>query len=99
MATYAELQAEIERLTKEAEKIKAGERLENLVAVRNAVRSWGFTTDEVFGESKIKVKKPRGVMAPKYSDGHNTWSGKGPKPGWIARALANGKSLDDYLIG
>lgn len=34
----------------------------------------------------------------KYCHGTDTWSGKGKKPGWILKAVAAGKSLDDFLV-
>ncbi len=28
----------------------------------------------------------------------NTWTGRGKRPGWLTQALANGKSMEDFLI-
>lgn len=47
---------------------------------------------------KVKAKKP---VAPKYrnpDDSSMTWSGRGRKPLWIEKAIADGKALDDLLI-
>ncbi len=40
------------------------------------------------------------VSTAKYGDGAGkTWSGRGPKPGWVKEALAKGKQLTDLLVG
>lgn len=46
-------------------------------------------------------KKKASLNPPKYRNPENpdqTWSGLGRQPGWIKAALAEGKSLDDFLI-
>jgi DNA-binding protein H-NS len=43
--------------------------------------------------SPAKAKKT--APAATYRDGDKSWSGRGPKPGWLKQALAAGKSLDD----
>jgi len=50
---------------------------------------------------KIKAKKTRGKVAPKYRNPANsteTWTGRGRQPLWVADALMGGKSLEDLLI-
>jgi DNA-binding protein H-NS len=38
-------------------------------------------------------------VAPKYRDpGGLEWTGRGRKPGWVVAALAEGKTLDEFLI-
>ena len=36
------------------------------------------------------------ISGSKYSNGTDTWSGKGKKPEWIVKALAAGKKLEDF---
>ena len=45
-------------------------------------------------------KLPKAPAAVKYKDeaGH-TWSGFGPKPGWLKEALAAGRTLDEHAAG
>lgn len=107
MPSYAELQAEIqrlakeqERLAKEAEQILKDEKLQAIADIRNKMNAYGISIEEL-QNAKVTTapKKPRGVLPMKYADGQgNEWSGKGPKPHWIVSALANGKKLEDYLI-
>lgn len=45
------------------------------------------------------AKKPRRApSAVRYADdaGHS-WTGRGPRPGWLKAALSEGKALDDFL--
>ncbi|NUZ07676.1 H-NS family nucleoid-associated regulatory protein [Piscinibacter koreensis] len=44
---------------------------------------------------KASAKKARraGVA---YTDGTQTWSGMGPRPGWLKKALAAGRSLEEF---
>ena len=39
-------------------------------------------------------------VAPKYRDSSSglEWTGRGRKPGWVVAALADGKTLDEFLI-
>jgi DNA-binding protein H-NS len=50
------------------------------------------------GKAKAKSKPAKKSSAAlKYSDGAgNNWSGMGPKPGWLQKALAAGKTLEDF---
>lgn len=42
------------------------------------------------------VRKP---VATKYKDGQgNSWTGRGLKPKWLAAALSEGKSIDDFKV-
>ena len=107
MPSYAELQAEIqrlakeqERLAKEAEQILKDEKLQVIADIRNKMNAYGISFEEL-QNAKVTTapKRARGVLPMKYSDGQgNEWSGKGPKPLWLVKALENGKKLEDYLI-
>ena len=44
-------------------------------------------------------KKLKGGRKAKYSDGAgHSWSGFGPKPGWLKNAMAAGKTLDGFRV-
>ena len=45
-------------------------------------------------------EKPKGAKVPvKYRDAQgNTWTGRGKKPAWLANALANGITLEQFAI-
>ncbi|MCC7321897.1 MAG: H-NS histone family protein [Rubellimicrobium sp.] len=69
-------------------------------AAERAVAEYGFKLEELTG---IALPKGRGRKAPsavKYRNTANpaqTWSGRGRRPEWINAALAEGKSLNDFL--
>lgn len=105
MATYSEIKAEIERLNreqsrleKEAEQMLKDEKLLAIADIRNKMNAYGITIEEL-QHAKVTAPPKRGVLPPKFHDGQgNYWSGKGPKPQWLVKALANGKTIDDYRI-
>jgi DNA-binding protein H-NS len=47
-------------------------------------------------ETAVQPSAP--VSVAKYKDGAgNSWTGRGPKPGWLRAAIDAGKSLEDFL--
>lgn len=48
---------------------------------------------------KSAKKKAEGVAAARFADGTgNTWSGRGPRPGWLKEAIAQGKAPEDFRV-
>lgn len=98
--TYIGIQKEIDRLQREAEKIRAKEASEVAARIREAISAYGFTVEDLFGK---KVAKRRGrprtkTTTVKYTDGAgNTWSGRGPRPAWFRAALEAGRKAEDLL--
>lgn len=44
-------------------------------------------------------KPPKGAAVARFSDGAgNAWSGRGPRPGWLKEAIAQGKSAEDFRV-
>lgn len=62
----------------------------------------GALLDVTQGKKEVKERQPRAKKAPKYEyykDGELVfWTGQGRTPKVIAEAIANGQSLDDFLI-
>lgn len=47
---------------------------------------------------KAAAKKVVAAVA-RFADGAgNSWSGRGPRPGWLKEAIAQGKSADDFRV-
>lgn len=74
--------------------------------IKVAIAHYGLTADQLgFGtgrKSKNALAKKSGSTSTnaKYSDGPGrTWSGRGPRPGWLRETLANGRSLQDFAPG
>lgn len=62
-------------------------------AVLNLMTLTGLTLSDLGPMAKAPA-----VRAVKYRDAEgNTWAGRGKRPNWVRVALADGKSLDDYL--
>jgi DNA-binding protein H-NS len=96
MASYKELQAQIEVLTRQAEEARAAELQAVIEDVRAKVAEYGLTEKDIFGRRRGVAIAPQGsVVPPKYRDPKSgaTWSGRGRAPGWLAD-----KNRDKFLI-
>ena len=72
---------------------------ETLIELKALAQSRGFSLDELLDNGKGNKKKA--PVAAKYSDPanpDNTWSGRGRKPKWLAVALENGDSIENFAI-
>lgn len=81
------------------------EKQERINAILDLMKAEGISPDELVGDviSVDVTAKKRSARPAKYrftdSDGkQKTWTGQGRTPKPIAQALAEGKSLDDFLI-
>lgn len=80
------------------EAIAAGKLLEEFTAGTRATKRAASTGQSaaVRGKGKGKGKVKRTAKATYRDDAGNSWSGFGPKPGWLKTALAEGRSLDNF---
>lgn len=91
-------QAELER--------QRAEQQEKINALLELMKADGISPSDLLGNDLINAGQPakkRKTREPKYrfTDANGevkTWTGQGRTPKPIATALANGKSLDDFLI-
>jgi DNA-binding protein H-NS len=87
--------------------IDAGQTLDDLLVgrKRKAVGRKAATPSKKATDKLSKALRPDKNVKPaspaskvKYKDeAGNSWSGRGPKPGWLRAAIDDGKSLDDFL--
>ena len=112
MATYIELQKQIEALQKEAEALKNRERDGVIERMKEAIAVYEISAEDLglassrgprsgrgpgSGGRRGPQKRAEGVA---YGDGKgNTWGGRGPRPRWLKEALANGAQLSDFAKG
>ncbi len=92
--TYAELQAAIAELERQAQQVRQAERAQVIASIRAQMLEHGITATDLVG-------KPRnlGKVAPKYRDGQgNTWTGRGKMPRWLAAAVASGRQQEEFRI-
>ena len=77
------------------EKAAAGEiaqkKLDTVRAIAEQMVATEVTLDDI-------TQYLRHVSA-KYTDGKNTWSGRGKKPDWLKAAVARGVKLEDLRVG
>src|SRR5881409_936458 len=107
--TYAQIQKQIQALSREAEQVKRKE-VDGVVArIKEAIAVYGLTAGDLgltgarvskAGPGKKRGAKSKGAAAVKFRDeAGNTWVGRGPRPHWLRDALAAGKKLEDFAVG
>lgn len=96
--TYSELESLIENAKKEIVVRRQQEKEEAIKKIHSIAEQTGFSLEELMASKAVKKKSK---VKPKYhdpSDNTKTWTGRGRKPRWLAAALDEGKSLEDFLI-
>ena len=99
--TYAEIQAEIERLKAEAEALRQQEIADVIDGIKESIKAYGLTAADLGLEPKTsRVRRStKSASKPAFADGTgNTWVGRGKRPEWLRAALAAGKTLDELRV-
>jgi len=97
MASLLEIQEQIKALQQQAEELKKTE-LDSVIAeLKSRVQLYGLTAKDL-GFAAAAKKGSRGAVAPKYSKGEDTWTGRGRQPKWVADHIAAGGKLEELLI-
>jgi DNA-binding protein H-NS len=93
------LEQKIRELQSQADRIRAEERHGAIAQAKELVRQFGLSARELGLSATITSAKRRPSVV-KYSDGKgNTWGGVGKRPRWLNDALAQGKKVEDFLVG
>jgi len=98
---------QIDRLKKEAERIREKEKVGVIVRIQEAIAYYGLLPHELFGQGKRTAashktaagakKKRAGV--PRYGDGQgNVWTGHGRWPKWFRDAIEAGASRESMEL-
>lgn len=107
MATYEQLQKQIEALQAQASELKAAEIAVVVGRIKEAISAYGLTPQDLFsgkatgsaglrGNAAAKGKQARGA---KYADGQGgVWGGRGKRPRWLQEALAAGRKLEEFAV-
>ncbi len=99
MTTLQELIQQRDELNARIEAMQQDLRAEILAEIRTTMREFQIRIEDLgsVGKSDRRTKMK---SAPKYRNPETgkTWSGRGKRPQWIHDALADGQSLDKYLI-
>jgi DNA-binding protein H-NS len=104
--SYEELQAEIARLSKEAQELRSREQQDVVARIKVAIKTYGLTASDLgfTGANRGSSSKPKTstqvkAKTVKFKDSAgNTWGGRGKRPEWIKKALAAGKQLQDFSV-
>jgi DNA-binding protein H-NS len=90
-------QHDLERQIREAQK-KA--KAEAVARIRQVMSDFGLTVADIAPSMRRTAPHSGLKVPPKYIHPVSglTWSGRGHKPTWLATALAEGKSLQDFAI-
>jgi DNA-binding protein H-NS len=99
MATLQELIQQRDALNVQIAEMQQAQRAEALAEIRARMREYQISVEDLASSGRsAQLDKPK--SAPKYRNPETgkTWSGRGKRPQWIHDALADGQSLDKYLI-
>lgn len=96
MATYTELQQQIEELKQQAAALLQAEKTDAIAEIKGKMAQFGITADDL----RTVSKKAKTAVKAKYQDpaSGKTWSGRGMSPKWLQEAVAAGRSRDEFLI-
>lgn len=102
MSTYVELKAQAEALLAQAEQVRKQEIASVVQEIKAKMKEYGLTVADLGGGAAASKKpsKSTSSAAAKYRgpNGELWAGGLGRKPEWVRKVLAEGKSLDEYLI-
>jgi DNA-binding protein H-NS len=100
------MKKQIEVLQRKAEKLRQQEITGVISRIKVAIAHYDLTAEQLgySTSSKRKGVKPgkssAAELTARYADGRgNSWSGRGPRPGWLRDALAAGGTLEQLETG
>lgn len=101
MSSYAEIQAQIQRLQKEAEEVRLRELNDVISEIKAKIAKYNLSASDLGLKGARRGRRASGGAgaAAKYrSPKGETWSGFGRQPQWIKDAVAAGKKKEDFAI-
>ena len=103
MANLQELIAQTEALDQQLQALQRSQRADAIAQVRALMNQFGLTAADLRGAPAKAAGRPAaagGKVPTKYRDpaSGQTWSGRGLKPKWLAAALAQGKTLEEFAV-
>lgn len=99
MATYKELQSQIEALKQQAEAQRKAEIAAVVADIRAKMDEYGITQADL-GSRRAGASSKGSTVAPKYRNAQTgeTWTGRGKMPRWLQNAVDAGKTKESFLI-
>lgn len=93
MATFKEIQAQIEALQRQAEEARSNELSQVITQIKQLMEDYGITVDDLSSARKKSVKKAVGTAKYRDPETGQEWTGRGRMPNWLA-----GKNKDQFLV-
>jgi DNA-binding protein H-NS len=107
MATYLELKQQAEKLLAQAEQMREKEIADAIADIKEKIGLYGLTAQDLGlaaasgpGRGGRGARPKSAPAAVKYRGPNGeTWSGgRGRKPGWVTKALKEGRSLEEFAV-
>lgn len=103
MPTYHQLKTQAESLLAQAEELRQKEMADAVADIKGKMLEYGITVDMLRRPQPAKPGKAangkRAAVPIKYRDKNgNTWTGRGIKPKWLQKAIADGAKLEQFLL-
>ncbi len=99
-APIADLLAQREALDRKIHELRSAAKTEAIARVRQLMAQHGLSAADLDQSTKPKPVAATRKVAAKFRDPVTgaTWTGRGLKPKWLAAALGDGKTLQDFAI-
>lgn len=101
-----ELIKQKEALEKQIQEAQRAARGDALAKIKELMALHGLTVADLAGKAGFSAVKADTVAAPtkkvaakyRHPETGESWTGRGLKPKWLQQALAEGKSLEEFLL-
>ena len=84
MASFKEIQAQIEQLQQQAAAQRENESAGAIRQIRDLMQEYGITVDDLQPSRKKNLAKKSGIVQFRNAETGDTWSGRGRMPNWLA---------------
>lgn len=93
------LLAQRDALQRQIDVLEADRRATLIARAHDALKALGVSAADLVPSRVGRKARSRAPAPVRYRDGNgNTWTGRGKQPVWLRTALAQGRSLADYLV-
>lgn len=94
MATYKELQDQIDKLRQDAEEARLKEIEGTIAQIKALMNDYGITVQDIESSGRRKGSKTGPLSNVQFKDdAGNTWSGRGRMPAWL-----KGKDKEEFRV-
>lgn len=100
MSSLADLLRQREQLDVEIERIRHAEKQAVIESLRALIATYQIDIHKTLGATRAAAKATTGSLPAKYrnTETGESWTGRGPRPKWLKRALESGKDLAAFMV-